>query len=169
MNPRDVKAITLRSGASYPEPKGTPVLANSESSTSRSPGKRKMKRSTSGKGVDVESVSKKNSALGTIKEIDTPDTKVSRPDSSLTSGKRNLAPPKEKVKDKDLEEEDALTEAIPFEEDSTLTSKAEICQDQNFTENALVVIYDLETVREIEHNWGGTNYEEELAPGQEEE
>ncbi|GAB2301685.1 hypothetical protein Dimus_035714 [Dionaea muscipula] len=97
-NPSDVKAITLRSGASYLEPKGKLILANSESSNSRSPRKRKMKRSTSGKGVDVEPASKKNSAPGTTKEIDTPDTEVSRPDLASTSGKRNLAPPKEKDK-----------------------------------------------------------------------
>ncbi|GAB2270941.1 hypothetical protein Dimus_005801 [Dionaea muscipula] len=56
-----------------------------------------MKRSTSGKGVDVEPASKKNSAPGTTNEIDTPDTEVSRPDLASTSGKRNLAPPKEKI------------------------------------------------------------------------
>ncbi|GAB2276660.1 hypothetical protein Dimus_011377, partial [Dionaea muscipula] len=84
-NPRDVKVITLRSGASYPEPRENHVLANSESSTSRPPKKRKMKRSTSGKGVDAEPESKKNS-----------DTEMPRPDLVSTSGKRNLVPMKEK-------------------------------------------------------------------------
>ncbi|GAB2286302.1 hypothetical protein Dimus_020719 [Dionaea muscipula] len=53
-NPRDVKAITLRSGASYPEPTENHELPNTGSSTSRSPKKRKMKRSISGKGIEAE-------------------------------------------------------------------------------------------------------------------
>ncbi|GAB2270757.1 hypothetical protein Dimus_005626, partial [Dionaea muscipula] len=112
-----------------------------------------MKRSTSRKGVDVEPASKKNSAPGTTKEIDTPNTEEARPDLASTSGKSNLVPTKEKVKDKE----------VP---NSTLTPKAENCQDQSSTETAPVVIYDLEAVREIEHKWGGTTYEEELTPGQ---
>ncbi|GAB2266421.1 hypothetical protein Dimus_001429, partial [Dionaea muscipula] len=101
-NPRDVKAITLRSGASYPEPRENHVLANSESSTSRPPKKRKIKRSTSGKGVDVEPESKKNSAPRTTKELDIPDTELPRPDLVSTSGKRNFIPTKEKVRDKEV-------------------------------------------------------------------
>ncbi|GAB2288046.1 hypothetical protein Dimus_022391, partial [Dionaea muscipula] len=78
-NPRDVKAITLRSGSSYPEPKENHVLANSESSTSRSPKKRKMKRSTSGKGIEAEPESKKSSTPRTTKEVDIPDIELSWP------------------------------------------------------------------------------------------
>ncbi|GAB2294915.1 hypothetical protein Dimus_029106, partial [Dionaea muscipula] len=99
-NPRDVKAITLRSGASYPEPRENHVLANSESSTSRSPKMRKMKRSTSGKGIEAEPESKKSSALGATKELDIPDTELPRPKLVLTSGKRNIV--STKVKDKDV-------------------------------------------------------------------
>ncbi|GAB2273028.1 hypothetical protein Dimus_007840 [Dionaea muscipula] len=104
-NPRDVKAITLRSETSYPEPRENHVLENLESSTSRPPKKRKMKRSTSGKGVEIEPANKKNPALGITKEIDIPDTDVPRPDLASTPGKRNLAPTKEKVKDKEVPSE----------------------------------------------------------------
>ncbi|GAB2284022.1 hypothetical protein Dimus_018505 [Dionaea muscipula] len=99
---RSAVAITLRSGASYPEPRENHVLANSERSTSRPQKKRKMKRSTSEKGVVAELESKKNSAPGTTKELNIPDTEMPRPDLVSTSGKRNLVPMKEKVRDKEV-------------------------------------------------------------------
>ncbi|GAB2302448.1 hypothetical protein Dimus_036458 [Dionaea muscipula] len=112
-----------------------------------------MKRFSSGKGVDAEPESKKNSAPGTTKEIDIPHTEVPRPDLVLTSGKRNLVPTKEKHSfdsescafvdilhdpiheishkhlSRDMEEEEVLNEANSVEEDSTLTSKEENCRD----------------------------------------
>ncbi|GAB2272801.1 hypothetical protein Dimus_007621, partial [Dionaea muscipula] len=153
-NPRDVKAITLRSGASYPEPRESHVLANSESSTSRPSKKRKIKRSKSKKGVDAEPESKKNSAPGTTKELNIPNTELPRPDLVSTSGNRNFVPTKKKEED--------LNEANSVEEDSTLTSKEENFLDQNLAEAAPVVIYNHEAVREIEHMT-------RLAPRQEKE
>ncbi|GAB2299845.1 hypothetical protein Dimus_033899, partial [Dionaea muscipula] len=86
-----------RSGASYPEPKENHELPNS---TSRSPKKKKMKRSTSGKGIEVEPKNKKSSAPGATKELDIPDTEQPRPELVSTSGRRNIVPTK--VKDKDI-------------------------------------------------------------------
>ncbi|GAB2297987.1 hypothetical protein Dimus_032068, partial [Dionaea muscipula] len=114
MNPRDVKAITLRSGVSYPEPRENHVLANSESSTSWPPKKRKMKRSTSGKGVDAEPESKKNSAPRTTKEHDIPDTEIPRPDLVSSSRKRNLVPTKEKVRDKEFPSQHINLTQLPY-------------------------------------------------------
>ncbi|GAB2276058.1 hypothetical protein Dimus_010800 [Dionaea muscipula] len=110
-----------------------------------------MRRSTSGKGVDAEPEIKKNSAPGTTKELDIPDTELPQPDLVSTSGKRNFVPTKEK-------EEEVLNEANSAEEDSTLTSKEENSRDQNLAETTPVVIYNHEAVREIEHKTG-------LAPG----
>ncbi|GAB2273415.1 hypothetical protein Dimus_008210, partial [Dionaea muscipula] len=99
-NPRDVKAITLRSGASYPEPRGNHELPNMGSSTSRSPKKRKMKRSTSGRGIEAELESKKSSAPRAIIELSDPGTELSRPELASTSGKGTAVATK--VKDKDI-------------------------------------------------------------------
>ncbi|GAB2284235.1 hypothetical protein Dimus_018701 [Dionaea muscipula] len=66
----------------------------------RSPKKRKMKRSTSGKGVEAEPESKKSSAPRATKELDIPNTELPRSELVLTSGKRNIVPTK--VKDKDI-------------------------------------------------------------------
>ncbi|GAB2295186.1 hypothetical protein Dimus_029361 [Dionaea muscipula] len=89
-------AITLRSGASYPELRENHGLENSESSMSRSPKKRKMKSSTSGKGIEAEPESKKSSTPGTTKELDILDTELPRPELVSTSGKRNIVPTTEK-------------------------------------------------------------------------
>ncbi|GAB2288625.1 hypothetical protein Dimus_022948 [Dionaea muscipula] len=57
-------------------------------------------RSTSGKGIEAEPESKKISAPGATKELDIPDTELSRSELVSTSGKRNIVPLK--VKDKDV-------------------------------------------------------------------
>ncbi|GAB2280830.1 hypothetical protein Dimus_015453 [Dionaea muscipula] len=114
-----------------------------------------MKRSTSGKGVDAEPESKKNSAPRTTKELDLPDTEMPRSDLVSNSGKRNLVPTKEK--------EEVLNEANSVEEDSTLTSKEENCRDQNLVETAPIVIYNHEAVRETEHKTGLTSGQEKEA------
>ncbi|GAB2270593.1 hypothetical protein Dimus_005476, partial [Dionaea muscipula] len=61
-----------------------------------------MKRSASGKGVDTEPESKKNSTPGTTKEVNIPNTELPRPELVSTSGKRNIVPTKVKAKDKEV-------------------------------------------------------------------
>ncbi|GAB2275598.1 hypothetical protein Dimus_010358, partial [Dionaea muscipula] len=90
VNPQWGDNNNQRSGVSYPEPKENHVLTNSESSTSRSPKKRKMKRSTSGKGIEAEPENKKSSAPGATKELDIPDTELPQPELVSTSRKRNI-------------------------------------------------------------------------------
>ncbi|GAB2288030.1 hypothetical protein Dimus_022375 [Dionaea muscipula] len=90
------------------------VLANPESSTSRPPKKRKMKRSTSGKGVDAELESKKNAAPGTMEELDIPTIELPRPDLVSTYGKRNFVPTKEKVKDKEVPDRAHRSDAVAY-------------------------------------------------------
>ncbi|GAB2275746.1 hypothetical protein Dimus_010496, partial [Dionaea muscipula] len=115
-NLKDVKAITLRSGASYLEPRVNSALANSTNSSSRSPKKRKIKRSTTEKGVDMEPASKKNSPPlpGTIKEIDVPDTEVSRQESAPASEKGNFGSPKNKIKEKKVPAETIDLSQLPY-------------------------------------------------------
>ncbi|GAB2297413.1 hypothetical protein Dimus_031518, partial [Dionaea muscipula] len=99
VNPQWGDNNNTRSGASYPEPKKNHELPNSGSSTSRSPKKKKMKRSTSRKGIEAEPENKKSSAPGATKELNTLDTELPRPGLVSTSGKRNVVVTKAKDKD----------------------------------------------------------------------
>ncbi|GAB2268961.1 hypothetical protein Dimus_003896 [Dionaea muscipula] len=54
-----------------------------------------MKRSTSGKGIEVEPESKKSSAPGATKGLDIPNTELPRSELVSTSGKRNIVPTKD--------------------------------------------------------------------------
>ncbi|GAB2281245.1 hypothetical protein Dimus_015850 [Dionaea muscipula] len=94
VNPQWGDNNNKRSGASYPESRENYELANSGNSTLRSPKKRKMKRSTSGKGVEAEPESKKSSALGATKELDIPNTELPRSELVSIPEKRNIDPMK---------------------------------------------------------------------------
>ncbi|GAB2299681.1 hypothetical protein Dimus_033738, partial [Dionaea muscipula] len=95
VNPQWGDNNNQRSGASYPEPRENHELANSGSSTLRSLKKRKMKRSTSGKGIEAEPESKKSSAPGATKELDISDIELPRSKLVSTSEKRNIVPTKD--------------------------------------------------------------------------
>ncbi|GAB2286578.1 hypothetical protein Dimus_020975 [Dionaea muscipula] len=151
-----------RSGAFYPEPKENRELPNSGSSTSRSPKKKKMKRSTSGKGIEAEPENKKSSAPGATKELDIPDTELPRPELVSTPGRRNIVPTK--VKDKNTPREEVFNKAKSVEGDSILTSKEESCYDYDLRRTAPVVIYNQEAVREIQNNQDGDIHERGLEP-----
>ncbi|GAB2299731.1 hypothetical protein Dimus_033785 [Dionaea muscipula] len=114
---------------------------------SRSPKKRKMKRSTSRKGIEAEPESKKSSTPRATTELNNPDTELYRPELASTSGEGTVVAPKIK----DIPKEEDLNEATSVKEDS----KGENCQDHDLRETAPVVIYNQEAVREIQNNQGG--------------
>ncbi|GAB2281124.1 hypothetical protein Dimus_015730 [Dionaea muscipula] len=101
-----------RSGASYPEPKENHELPNSGSSTSRSPKKKKMKRSTSRKGIEAEPENKKSSAPRATKELNIPDTELARPGLVSTSGKKNVVVTK--AMDKDVPSQHIDLTQLPY-------------------------------------------------------